>query len=95
MAIITETDALAVLPLATMKLELRIDASITDHDALITSQIVAAVSFAAQSTGVALRDLPRSAVVSAVRTMYDGGPVVEQTAAHNSWMEPFRSYKAG
>ena len=65
---LTQAQALAVVSLATMKDELRIPATETSHDALLTSQIVSAVSFCARSTGAALADLPRPAIVAAVRS---------------------------
>ena len=97
MARITETQALIVLPLAHMKLELRIPAAELSHDGLLTSQIVSAVSYVARSTeaeGDALLPL-RAAAAAIVRDLYDGERDVKKTAAHNTWMEPFRSYKAG
>ena len=40
MAVITQAAALLILPLDDMKLELRIDSAITEHDDLISKQIV-------------------------------------------------------
>ena len=48
---ITEAEAPVVLPLAHMKLELRIPDTETDHDTLLTSQIVSAVSHVSRRTG--------------------------------------------
>ena len=94
---VTQAEALSVLSLSRMKLELRIEDSETSHDDLITAQITAAVSFVKQSTGRGLVDLAelRPAVVSAVRQQYDGGAEVPEHAAFNRWMQPFRSYKPG
>lgn len=89
---ITEAEALVVLPLATMKDELRIPSAETSHDILLTSQIVSAVSFVSQSTGAPLADLPalRAAIIASVRSQYDGGQEIRETAAAYAWMEPFR-----
>ena len=40
MAVITPAEALLIVPLATMKDELRIEQTETSHDALLTGQIV-------------------------------------------------------
>ena len=90
---VTESQALAVVSLATMKTELRIEQSETSHDDLITAQIVAAVSFVVESTGRAVDDLAglEPAISSAVRAMYDGFTEITPNAAHNAWMDPFRS----
>ena len=81
--------------LATMKDELRIPATETSHDALITSQLVAAVSFAARHSGLALADLAplRPAIVAAARDLYNGRENIPEFAAVNAWLKPFRSYK--
>ena len=91
---ITESEALSVLSVAAMKTELRIPATETSHDALLTSQIVSAVSFCARSTGAALADLPRPAIVAAVRSQYDGNRELGPRAAVYGWLAPFRSYKS-
>ena len=62
--------------------------------ALLTSQIVSAVSFCARSTGAALADLPRPAIVAAVRSQYDGNRELGPRAAVYGWLAPFRSYKS-
>ena len=97
MANITESEALAVVSLATMKEELRIPAAEVEHDDMLTRQIHDSANFAARSTAVALADLHllRPAIVAAVRDMYNGGQQITQHAAVNAWMTPFRSYKAG
>ena len=51
---ITEAKALAVLPLETMKSELRVLEDEHAHDVLITSQIVSAVSYLSVATGLTL-----------------------------------------
>ena len=91
---ITTADALIVLPLSLAKLELRIPDAEKAHDALLTSQIVSAVEFVSKTSGVALADLPRAAVVASVRSQYNGGLEVKETAAAYAWMQPVRSYKA-
>ena len=94
---ITEAEALVVLPLAHMKLELRIPDTETSHDTLLTSQIVSAVSHVSRRTGAtgdALLPL-RSAAVSICRNLYDGYLEVTPNAAHESWLRPFVSYERG
>ena len=93
MALITQAEALGIVSLATMKDELRIPADIFDHDGLLARQITDATNFIATSTGVVLADLPalRPAIVAAVRAQYDGEREITPNAAHNSWLDPFRS----
>ena len=98
MANITENEALSILSVANMKEELRIPATETSHDGLLSRQIHDAANYAAKSTGVALADLHllRPAIVSAVRQIYDGLHELSPNAAAYAWMEPYRartSYK--
>ena len=97
MANITEKEALQIVTLAAMKLELRIPATESEHDSLLTGQITAAANFVMRSTGLAVADLMplRMAIIAAVRAQYDGAQEVKETAAHSAWMDPFRSYGAG
>ena len=90
---LTESQALAVVSLALMKTELRIEQSETSHDALLVSQIVNAVSFFKEATGRDVADFPalRGAAVAIVRAQYDGVPEITENAAHNAWLDPFRS----
>ena len=93
---ISEAEALIVLPLATMKDELRIPSTESSHDDLITGQIVSAVSFVSESTGAtgdALLPL-RAAIVAAVRSQYNGTAALGESASFHGWMAPFRSYKS-
>ena len=94
---VSESVALAVLSVSSMKAELRIPPTETSQDALLTAQIISAVSFVSESTGRAVTDLAglEASIVSAVRQLYDGLPEVTENAAHNAWLDPFRSYKAG
>lgn len=96
MAEITEAQALSLVSLDSMKIELRIPISEVSHDALITSQLVAAVNFVARSTGLPLADLPplRPAIIAAVRSLYDGYRELGPLSSVYGWMQPFRSYKA-
>ena len=57
-----------------MKTELRIPATETEHDSLLTAQITAAASFVMHSTGADLAALVslRAAIVLATRDLYDG-----------------------
>ena len=87
--------ATVVLPLAHMKLELRIPDAETSHDALLTSQIISAVSFVSRSTGATGDDLLplRAAAVALTRDQYDGYRGIGPKSTANAWMAPYRSYK--
>ena len=94
---ITEAAALSVLPLAHMKLELRIPDTEISHDTLLTSQIVQAVSHVSRRTGAtgdALLPL-RAAAATIVRALYDGDHEVTPNASFNALMRPFESYERG
>ena len=97
MAVITEATALIVLPLSKLKDELRIEQTETSHDALLTGQIVSAVSYVSRTTGATGDDLLplRMAAVSVARDLYDGFREVKENAASNAWMDPYKSYGAG
>ena len=96
MAVITPAEALGIVSLSTMKLELRIDDAITEHDGLLARQITDAANFIATAAGVALADLGplRPAITSAVRQLYDGYREIRPDEAFFALMQPFRSYKA-
>ena len=49
---------------------------------------------AALVLGAALADLPRPAIVAAVRSQYDGNRELGPRAAVYGWLAPFRSYKS-
>ena len=95
MAVITQAEALLIVPLATMKDELRIPVDITDHDVLLARQITDAVSFVSKSTGATGDDLLplRPAAVSFVRELYDGYRELPPDSAGFGWMSVYRSYK--
>ena len=95
MAAISEAAALVVLPLSTMKLELRIDDAITEHDGLIIGQIQSAVSFVARSTGAEGDDLLplRAAAISLCRELYDGNRELSPRSTVYGLLEAFQSYK--
>ena len=97
MAAITVAAALVVLPLAFMKLELRIDNAITEHDDLISKQIQSAVGYIARTTGAEGDDLLplRAAAAALVRDLYDGYREIRPNAAANALMAPFISYERG
>ena len=90
---VSEADALLVLPLSHMKDELRIPAAETAHDDLLTAQIVSAVSYVARSTGATGDDLLplRMAAIAVCRDLYNGNREVSEHSAAESWMDPFRS----
>ena len=91
----TESEALAVIALAAMKEELRIPPTETEHDALLTRQIVDAVSFVSKYTGATGGDLLplRPAAVSFVRGLYDGSRELSPDSAGFGWLSVYRSYK--
>ena len=92
---ITETQGLAVVGLAHMKEELRIPPGELEHDALITRQIVSAVSYVAR-TGADLTDPAlRAVVVGVVRALYDGDEEITPSASFAALMRPFQSYERG
>ena len=94
--ILTQAQALTIVSLATMKTELRIPAGEVSHDALLSEQITNAANFVAQSTGLALADLPpvAAAIIAAARDLYNGNREVSEDAAQYAWLAPYRSYKA-
>ena len=62
---------------------------------LITRQIVDAVSFVSRASSATTDDERaelRTAAVAVVRHIYNGSDEVTKDAAHDAWMEPFRSY---
>ena len=63
----TLAEALQIVDLDTIKLELRIADSETAHDSLLTGQIHDAANFVQQMTGAKLANVPRLAVIAAVR----------------------------
>ena len=67
------------------------------HDDLLIGQIFSAANFVQQTTGLALADMQplRSAIVSAVRDLYNGEQKIGPNAAAFSLLAPFRSFKAG
>ena len=94
---VTVAEALAVIDLTAMKDELRIPATDTSHDALLTQQIQAAVSFVSKSSSATTDDERRAlrmAAVAVCRDLYDGQREITDDAAAFSWMAPFQSYKA-
>ena len=96
--VVTPADALAVLPLAAMKVELRIEDSETSHDGLITGQIVGAISHLHRTTSIEPADMPpalRAAAVAIVRAKYDGLHALPENPSFAAWLDPFRSYKTG
>ena len=86
----TLAEALQIVDLDMIKLELRIADSETAHDSLLTGQIHDAANFVEKITGAKLADIPRSAVVAAVRTAYDGYAELRGTSVIYGWAEPFR-----
>ena len=90
---LTQTEALSIVSLDSMKTELRIPLSEASHDALLSGQIHAAANFVMESTGLALADLAplTPAIVAAVRDQYDGYREIGPRAAVFGWAEPFRN----
>ena len=90
---ISESQALALLSVDDMKLELRIPLEIFDHDGLLARQITDAFSFASETTGREGADLGelRQAAVAIVRAQYDGEVELPKSTTFDTWMDPFRS----
>ena len=90
---VTESQALALVSLETMRDELRIPQTDTSQTALLTAQIVAAVNFVMQSTGREVADLAelRPAITAVVREQYDGQRGLAENPSFDAWMDPFRS----
>ena len=97
MANITENEALAVVSVADMKEALRVPATESSHDALLTRQIHDAANYVMQATGVPLAELGplRAAIVSLTRELYDGRHELSPDSAVFALLAPFRSYEAG
>ena len=92
---VTESEALMFLPLAVVKVELRIEDSETSHDSLITRQIVNAVSYLQRTTSIEPADMPqalRSSAVAMVRLAYDGEAGLPEDPTFAALLEPWRSY---
>ena len=92
MANISEAEALTILPLATMRMELRIPDD--SHDELVTGQIVAAVNFVSVATdrgaGALLNPALRSGAILLCRQLYDGDREIRPTASFWALIDPFR-----
>ena len=90
---ITETEALQILPLLTMRAELRIPDD--SHDDLVTGQIVAAMNFISELTGRGYSDLGnpalRSAAILLVRQLYNGYNEIKPNAAFYALIDPYRN----
>ena len=90
---------LEIVTLDRMKTELRIPASITDHDQIITQQISSAVSYVSERTGRNLEnddtlideipDALRQAVIMLVRSLYSGEGTLSGNSMVDSLIEPF------
>ena len=89
---LTESEALTILPLSVAKLELRIADSIKEHDALIQRQIWDAVNYCSESTGRGVDDLMplRAAAMTVVRQLYDRARELGLDAAAYALLNPFR-----
>ena len=90
---ILETEALVLLPILTMRAELRIPDD--SHDDLISGQVTAAWNVISEMTGRGYSDLGnpalRSAAVLLVRQLYDGDKVIKPSAAFYAIVDPFRN----
>ena len=87
---------LEIVTLARMKTELRIPATISDHDSIITDQISASISYISETTGRDLLDddtiVPDAliaAAISLVRSLYSGEGSFTGNSMANSLIEPF------
>ena len=90
---ILETEALVLLPILTMRAELRIPDD--SHDDLITGQIVAAWNYISEMTGRGYSDLGnpalRSAAILLVRQLYNGYNEIKPNAAFYALIDPYRN----
>ena len=96
------TVATDVVSLEEIKRELRFESTTDDgsHDALLTSQVEAAVSFVSRETSRPLLDgaadeVPKGlkqAVILCVRQFYDGHAEIRPTAAFYALIAPWRRY---
>ena len=92
---VSESEALMVLGLDLMKTELRIELTETSHDVLLTSQIVAAISYLQRTTNIAPTDMPpalRASAVALVRLAYDGVGGLPEDPTFDALMAPWQSY---
>ena len=93
---LTESEALMIVSLDHVKLSLRIPPDIMDHDDLLKSQIVSAISHLQRTTGIEPADMPpalRAAAVDLVRLQYDGAGKVEDNPTFDALMAPWQSFK--
>ena len=92
---ITQAQALSVVSLDSIKLELRIPATETEHDSLLSGQIHSAANLVAQTTGADLAGLIplRGAIISLTRELYDGRRELSPDSTVYGWMSVYRSYK--
>ena len=65
-----------------------------EHDDFLSAQIHNAAIFVMESTGATLDGLAslRPAIIASIRVQYDGNREITKDAAHNAWLQPFRSY---
>ena len=90
---LTQSEALSLVSLESMRSELRIpDGS---HDKILTEQITSAANFVAEATGREAADLLplRASIVSLTRSLYDGHRELSPDSAVFGLMDVFRSYK--
>ena len=98
---ISESESLRILSLEHLKASLRIPSPVPPdppdqaHDDYLKRIIVDAVAYVSKSTGAEGDDLLplRSATVSVCRDIYDGYREIKPSAAHNTWMNVYPSYK--
>ena len=92
---VSEGEALMVLGLDLMKNELRIPLTETSHDALLTNQIVSAISHLQRTTSIEPADMPpalRSSAVALVRLAYDGLGGLPEDPTFEALMAPWQSF---
>ena len=88
---LSQTEALNLVSLESMRSELRIPDD--SHDALLRGQITSAANYVQEATGRELADLPRAAIVSLTRELYNGRRKLADDSAVFALMDIYRSYE--
>ena len=90
---ILEDEALNLLPVDLLRMELRIPDN--SHDKLLTAQIVASMNFISEATGRGAADLDnpalRSAAIILCRQFYNGYREIRPTEAFWAILDPYRN----
>ena len=88
---LSQTEALNLVSLESMRRELRVPDD--SHDKLITEQLTSAANYVQEASGRELADLPRAAIVSLTRELYNGRRKLADDSAVFGLLDIYRSYK--